>query len=184
MAPPFAYKTVVGTYKSPDGTNVAGSVRFVPSATVYDSSGNIIVPPTPITATLASGALSVLLLVTDDPTTNPTGWTWQVTELFAGGREWEFQLPTASASTVNLADLAPASTVDATWQYVLLAANEAWKAGVEAWQADVEAANAVWESGVEADVTALTGRVDTVESAVSIATTVDLLNMLAMGAEA
>jgi len=166
VTPPFAYKTVVGTYKAPDGTNVAGSVRFVPSATVYDSSGNVIVPPTPITAVLASGALSVSLLVTDDPTTNPTGWVWQVTELFAGGREWEFQLPSASAATVNLADLAPASTVDATWQYVLLAANEAWKAVVEA------------------DVTTLTGRVDVVEAAVSIATTVDLLNMLAMGAEA
>jgi hypothetical protein len=117
VTPPFTYKTVTASYKSPDGTNVTGSVRFIPSETVTDTDGNLIVARTPLTVALSSGALSIALLVTDDADTTPTGWVWQVAELFSGGREWEFELPSASPSVVDLSDLTPATTATPVSSY-------------------------------------------------------------------
>ena len=118
MTPPIAYKTVQGTYLGPDGSAIAGQIRFVPSVTVHDVTGNIVVAPVPLVETLgASGEFEIALCCTDDPESTPNDWTWQVTELFAGGREYEFQLPTSSPALVNLADLAPVESVEATYAY-------------------------------------------------------------------
>lgn len=118
MAPPFTYKDVRGTYLSPDGTAVSGQVRFIPSTTVYDTSGDVVVPPVPVTETLdGSGQFAVDLLVTDDPYTTPTGWVWRVTELFSGGREYEFELPSSSPSVVQITDLTPTTTVQTVYSY-------------------------------------------------------------------
>jgi hypothetical protein len=120
--PPITYKTVTGTYMSPDGAAVAGSVRFVPSAAVLDSTGHVVVAATPITAVLAAGVLSVELACTDVVGTSPTGWVWQVSELFAGGRETTFQLPSAGGVLVYLADLLPPDSVDESYAYASQAA--------------------------------------------------------------
>jgi len=121
--PPFTYKSVVGAYQAPDGDPVAGQVRFQPSTTVLDQAGNVVVPPTPLLVTLdGSGEFSIDLLVTDDPLTSPTGWTWDVKELFAGGRSWSFQLPSAMVPPVQIAILAPATeTPSETYQYATVA---------------------------------------------------------------
>ena len=135
--PPFAYKTVTGTYSSPNGDPGAGTLRVIPSTTVLDNAGNIVVPPIPVFATLdGSGHFAVNLLVTDDPTTSPTGWTWILSELFPPLREVSFQIPSAGSSTVNIADLAPVETVDATWQYALLSDVASLNARVTAVEAD------------------------------------------------
>ena len=180
MAPPYTYKTVTGTYKDPDGTNVAGSVRFIPSTTVTDTAGNVVVPPTPQTVVLSSGAFSLDLLCTDDSNTNPTGWVWQVKELFSGGREWEFALSTAHPSTVDLSDLTPATTVDETYTYATLATVAALDARVTAAEgtvADAEAAAAA--SAVSASDSA-----DAAAASASLATTLynDLRVAVLMGA--
>lgn len=122
--PPFTYKEVVGKYLAPDGDPVAGQIRFQPSTTVMDFSGNVVVPPTPIAVTLdGAGEFTIDLLVTDDAQTTPTGWTWDVRELFAGGRSWSFQLPSSLTSPVQIATLAPAiATPSETWQFASLAA--------------------------------------------------------------
>jgi hypothetical protein len=121
--PPFTYKEVVGKYLAPDGDPVAGQIRFQPSTTVMDFSGNVVVPPTPIAVTLdGAGEFTIDLLVTDDAQTTPTGWTWDVRELFAGGRSWSFQLPSSLVSPVQIAILAPALvTPSETYQYATLA---------------------------------------------------------------
>jgi hypothetical protein len=63
--PPLDYKTVTGQYVAPDGSVVAGTLRFIPSETVYDVAGNVIVPASPILVTLdGTGAFSVDLAVT------------------------------------------------------------------------------------------------------------------------
>ena len=146
MAPPFTYRTVVGTYTAPDGTAVVGDLRFVPSETVTDAAGNVVVPATPITVTLdAYGQFDVDLLVTDDADVNPTGWTWRVTELFSPQREWEFQLPSSAPSppsTVQIADLAPVTATDVTYAYATLATVAALDARVTSAEATVAAAQA------------------------------------------
>ena len=47
-----------------------------------------------------------------------------------------FQIPSAGSSTVNIADLAPVETVDATWQYALLSDVASLNARVTAVEAD------------------------------------------------
>lgn len=140
--PPIEYRHVRGRYLAPDGSPVAGSLRLVPTATVYDTVGGVVVAPTPIMVALGDlGTFEVLLAVTDATGTTPTGWAWRCAELFAGGREWDFQLPASSSDPVDLSALAPASAVEASWQYATLAAHGLLEARVEA----VEATAAVAE---------------------------------------
>lgn len=116
--PPITYRAVQGTYESPDGSPVAGTLRFVPSATVYDSTGNVVVPPTPLLAVLdGSGAFSINLPCTDATGTSPTGWVWQLSELFAGGREVAFQLPESAPPATDITDLIPVEAVPAVFAY-------------------------------------------------------------------
>lgn len=112
-------RIVTGTRMAPDqSTPAVGSIRFVPSTTVYDSSGAVVLVPTPLLVTLdGGGAFSIPLVCTDDPSTNPNGWTWIVSELFAGGREYRIQVPTSAVSPVDDTSLVPAVDVDETWQY-------------------------------------------------------------------
>jgi hypothetical protein len=104
--PPLDYKTVTGQYVAPDGSVVAGTLRFIPSETVYDLAGNVIVPASPILVVLdGTGAFSVDLAVTDSTDTSPTGWLWQVSELIPNGKEATFSVPGASAASVPLTTL-------------------------------------------------------------------------------
>jgi hypothetical protein len=123
VTPPIPYKTVSGAYVGPDGAPVAGAaLRFIPSATVVDAAGNVVVPPLPITVlTDGAGAFSVQLAVTDDPDTQPVGWTWRLSELFPGGREVDFFVPSALPGAVDFADLSPATDVDVRYAYATTA---------------------------------------------------------------
>jgi hypothetical protein len=108
VTPPIPYKTVSGAYVGPDGAPVAGAaLRFIPSATVVDTDG--------------AGAFSVQLAVTDDPDTQPVGWTWRLSELFPGGREVDFFVPSALPGAVDFADLSPATDVDVRYAYATTA---------------------------------------------------------------
>lgn len=135
--PPIAYKTVTGTYVGPDGTPVAGvSLRFIPSTTVTDSVGNVVVPPLPIFATTdGAGAFSVNLEVTDAPTSSPTGWFWRLSELFPPNREVEFQVPSSAASTVPLALLTSATFSEPQYSYMTTAQGAALDARMVAAEA-------------------------------------------------
>jgi hypothetical protein len=112
-------RTVTGARLAPDQvTPAVGQLRFVPSTTVYDGGGNTVLVPTPLFVTLDSGGhYTIDLVCTDDPGTNPVGWTWIVSELFAGGREFQIQVPTAVSDPVDDTSLVPAVDVDETWQY-------------------------------------------------------------------
>lgn len=139
--PPLDYKTVTGQYVAPDGSVVAGTLRFIPSETVYDVAGNVIVPASPVLVTLdGTGAFSVDLAVTDSPDTSPTGWVWQLSELIPNGQETTFQVPAASPASVPLTTLTSAvsTTTTQSFSYVSLAAFAALDARVT----DVEAQSA------------------------------------------
>jgi hypothetical protein len=99
---------LTGRYIRPDGTPLTGSVLFEPP-------GYLTIPGVDVISTGASvaeldetGAFSITLIATDDPGTDPTGWTYKVVERLQGveGRTFHLQLPAAS-SPVNLADIAP-----------------------------------------------------------------------------
>ena len=136
MSPPITYKTVVGTYTAPDGTPVAAPLRFIPSKTVYDAAGSVVIPPLPILVSAdAFGYFEVELGCTDVAGTTPVGWVWQMTELFPGGREIEFQLPSAGGSTVPLSSLLPVDAVDVTYAYASQASISSLQARVTAIEA-------------------------------------------------
>lgn len=102
--------TVSGSYVDLTGTPIAGQVGFTSRAILTDSVNNQILINKRITATLdANGSFSVVLPVTDDPDLTPSGFTYLVEELFAGGRTFDMNIP-SSATTLNLADVAPAAT--------------------------------------------------------------------------
>lgn len=145
MTPPIAYKTVVGQFIGPDGSPIAGKLRFIPSTTVYNATGNVVVPPQPITVTLdGTGSFSVQLAVTDDPSTSPTGWVWQMSALIPDGTETTFQVPSSAPSTVAFAYLTPATFTIPQWSYMTTAQGAALDArmtGVEGLAAIVQAAS-------------------------------------------
>jgi hypothetical protein len=145
VTPPLPYKTVSGAYVGPDGAPVAGAaLRFIPSATVVDAAGNVVVPPLPITVlTDGAGAFTVDLAVTDDPDTQPDGWTWRLSELFPGGREVDFFVPSALPGAVDFADLTPATDVDARYAY----ATTASVAGLDGRITSLEATAAIVNAG-------------------------------------
>lgn len=144
MTPPIPYKTVSGNYVGPDGVPVAGvSLRFIPSATVVDAAGNVVVPALPITvATDGAGHFTVDLAVTDDPDTAPVGWTWRLSELFPGGREVDFLVPSALPPAVDFADLTPATDVDVRYAYATTASVAAVDARVTSLEATAAIVNA------------------------------------------
>lgn len=145
--PAIASKTVTGTYVAPDGSPAAGTLRFIPSATVQDVTGHIVVAPFPLEVDLdEDGHFSIELSVTDDPDAEPQNWTWHLTELLAITREVDFLLPSAGPSTVDISTILPASDVVASYQYAsIVQVNEALDsvaasvAGVEVIEDDLNA---------------------------------------------
>lgn len=142
--PPIAYKTVTGRYVGPDGTPVAGGpLRFLPSTTVVDADGNVVVPPLPIEVTTdGTGAFSVDLLATDAPGTSPAGWSWRLSELFPPQREIDFLVPAASPASVDFADLTPATDADERYAYTTTATTAALDARVTSLEATAAIVNA------------------------------------------
>lgn len=106
----LSYVTVTGNFKNPDGTAAEGLVEFYTDVQLVNVTTNQIVVPGTYRAQLVSGAFSISIPATDDADFSPTGWTWRVRELVEDAiREYSISLP-ASPSTVDLADVVPASS--------------------------------------------------------------------------
>jgi hypothetical protein len=101
---------LTGTYLDGSGTPACGTVTFVPSVPLTDPADFEIVLQVPVTVMVNSaGQFSVSLYATDNADLQPAGWTWQVTENFAGllTATWSFFLPRADGSVQDISSLAP-----------------------------------------------------------------------------
>ena len=115
-------RIVTGNYVSPDGTPIAGQIRFtLPDSLIVASQGQIVVESSK-TATLdANGSFSVTIPVTNDVDASPLNYLYTVNELFPGGRTYTISLP--AGSTINIATIAPVGTFT---QYYALAGSQVW----------------------------------------------------------
>lgn len=109
--------TVQGTYKNPDGSAAQGTVTFQLNQVLQDSLGHTLADRAPIVVTLVAGVASALLYATDDPTTQPVGATYSVTESITNAprRSYSISVPRLGG-TINLDTVAPVSTVSPTAQ--------------------------------------------------------------------
>jgi len=145
----FTTITVTGSYTKADGTTAAsGNVTFLATNPMTDSSNDAIVSPTLVTGTLNNaGTFSVSLTATNDSTTSPSGTTYEVTENIdeAGQVKYNISVPYNSASsTLNLADVTPATTPVTSYNY----ATQEYVAGVvadqQAFTFDQQSPAATW----------------------------------------
>ncbi len=101
--------TVTGTYLTPSGSAMSGTVTFTPSTPVLvDTTGHVLLGGTGVTVALnGSGAFSVVLPCTGQLT--PANWSWTVTETIGGlsPRSYSINLPHSLGSTVDISTLAP-----------------------------------------------------------------------------
>ena len=106
--------TITGTYVGLDGTPFVGTVTFTPAPpSILDASTMTVIIPATLTATLdVNGHFSITVPATDDPDINPTGWTYQVSENFVGGRKYSIFAPLGT--TVDLSAVAPVPPADGT----------------------------------------------------------------------
>lgn len=113
--------TLSGTYLDGEGNVLAGSVKFVPNASLTDVTDSRLIRPVPVVATLdGTGAFSVQLYSTDNTAITPSGWAWTVTEIITGipNRSWSFFLPITGGSTQNISALTPVTVAPASSAYV------------------------------------------------------------------
>ena len=118
----FTSITVTGTYYKADGTTPAsGNVTFLATNPMTDSSNNQIVAPTLVTGTLnGSGVFSVTLTATTDPTTQPDGTTYEVTENIDEAFQVKYNISVPHDSvggTLDVADVTPATTPITSFNY-------------------------------------------------------------------
>lgn len=113
-------RTVTGTYQRLDGSPASGGVTFEPNAALSAGSSDVMVPATPVTATLVNGAFTVTLVCTDNAGVSPTGWAYTVVERITGAdrRTYTISVP-AGGSALDLADVTPLVTVPTLVTYVL-----------------------------------------------------------------
>lgn len=109
--------TVTGSW----GASATGLVTFTANAVLADgtSAPPQFVLPTPVTAVLVGGAISVTLMATDDSHLSPSGWVWTVSEQIVGqaNRTYNIQLP-AAQTPVDLTAVAKVTTPPAQTAYV------------------------------------------------------------------
>lgn len=118
----FTPITVTATYLESDGvTPASGTVTFLATGVMRDTSTNISIAPTEITATLdENGEISVVLTANNDTYTVPTGVTYEVTERLDGTAENKYFISVGKDSpdgTVDLADLVPNTNPFTTINY-------------------------------------------------------------------
>jgi hypothetical protein len=101
--------TVTGTYLTPAGAAMAGTLTFTPSTPVLvDTVGSVLLGGVGVTVSLnGSGAFSVVLPCTGQLT--PSNWSWTVTETIGGlsPRSYGVSLPHSLGSTVDISTLSP-----------------------------------------------------------------------------
>ncbi|MET9959322.1 SGNH/GDSL hydrolase family protein [Streptomyces sp. NPDC006326] len=120
MPPGIATVTLNGRYVRPDGTPLVGTVTFTAPALLTLSGADTIAAGS-VTVTLdPSGQFSVVLIATDNPNSQPTGWLYSVTERFkdVSSRTYSINLPQGTPA-VNLADIAPADPSMGTYYPVV-----------------------------------------------------------------
>lgn len=107
--------TLTGTFPVPvGGTARAGRVVLTPSARLVDSTQQAIYSGGGAIPLDNTGHFSVLLLCTDDPDIQPTGWRWRVDEQPSGGPRATYwiDLPSTLGPTIDLSELAEVSAPD------------------------------------------------------------------------
>lgn len=91
------------------GTPAVGSITFVPSQTIRNTTDKVVLAPRPKVVTLdVTGAFTVTpgLIATDDPDMTPSGWTWIVavdTDIWKA--TFNIAVPVATPGTLELADI-------------------------------------------------------------------------------
>jgi hypothetical protein len=103
----WATGTVKGHLITIGGSNANGEILFEPVPDRLQSpSEDYVVLPEPIAVNLTLGAFNVDIPASDDPDVNPTGWTYQVTELINGREPVSYYLEVPAGGTIDLADIA------------------------------------------------------------------------------
>lgn len=108
--------TVNGTLKKVDGTPEKGHIVFqAPTNVLSSTDATVIVPSYKVVTLDASGAFSVSLPASNDPSWNPNNWTYRVSEqLTSGKRDYRTIVPyDAVGGQFDYPDLVPAIDVDA-----------------------------------------------------------------------
>ncbi len=108
--PDFTPVLVTQSYTDASGAAASGALDFVLTAPMHNSTTGRIIPATPITVPLTSGAISVALWANTDPTTLPVDTAYTVTERLSGqdARRYRVVIPhDAPGGTVVLGLLVP-----------------------------------------------------------------------------
>lgn len=117
--------TVTGSWTTSDGSTAkpTGTVTFTPNARLVDGATAQIIDQAPVVATLVNGAISVVLMATDDPDLSPAGWAYVITENIDGQAPLTYveQFP-AAQSPVDLSTKAPLVPAPGLVGYVALSA--------------------------------------------------------------
>lgn len=99
VTPPTPSSDLVPVYlkvANLDGTPVNALVKFTPGfVTMNDNTDDLILVGKTLTGSIVNGVMNYALPATDDPDFSLSGWTYQVQELFAGGRTYSLQVPLA-----------------------------------------------------------------------------------------
>lgn len=103
-----------------DGVAVVGKVTFTPSVSrIIHSVAKTLIAPKPIVVNLgADGSFTTMLVATDDPDLNPTGWTYEVKFDLTGVSFQSFHISVPSDQTVDLATLTPVPSASGTYYLV------------------------------------------------------------------
>lgn len=116
--------TIRGKYVRLDGQPVTGNVTFTTTAILTDVASQTVIVPTTLSVALdAAGAFTIAVPASDDPDVTPTGWTYTVTENFAGARPaYSITVPVSAKGTgIDLSTVAPAPAASTgNTAYVLL----------------------------------------------------------------
>jgi len=125
MAFPVDLTTVIvtGTWLNLDGSFASGTVTFQGQYTLSNLTDDTFVIIDKIEATLdASGHISVVLPVADDPQWFPQGWTYAITERISdrvADRNYSIFLTSVMAPTVDLTTIAPVPPSGTPTIYIL-----------------------------------------------------------------
>lgn len=115
--------TVTGRWGPSSGATTVptGRVTFVPNVQLKDSGTGLILVPDSVTGVLDNtGAISVVLMATDDPDLSPSGWQYTITEAVSGWPTLTYSMSfPASQPVVDLASKAPSTTPPASVTYAL-----------------------------------------------------------------
>jgi len=113
--------TVTARYETMNGDPAAGSITLTPSVAMSNAGETI--STIPLTLTLASGQATFQAAAIDDPGTTPSGVVYNVTENITGASPRTYSVQFSYlVPTVNLSDIAPASTLVPSTTYQLVAA--------------------------------------------------------------